>query len=76
MVLLQIGRIIRRQISNSVRLNKPGAYEGPGKTTIHILNREDELGLMIDGYSEVGFRLNNDMTVLGSMIIFPSVRNY
>ncbi|CAH2013310.1 unnamed protein product [Acanthoscelides obtectus] len=26
---------------------------------------------MIDGYSQVGFRLNNDMTVLGSMVIFP-----
>nr|CAI5845589.1 unnamed protein product [Callosobruchus analis] len=28
---------------------------------------------MIDGYSEVGFRLNNDMTVLGSMVIFPRI---
>lgn len=34
-------------------LHIPGAYEGEGKTTIHILNKEAELGLMIDGYSQV-----------------------
>ncbi|XP_018579775.1 NADH dehydrogenase [ubiquinone] 1 alpha subcomplex assembly factor 3 [Anoplophora glabripennis] len=60
----------RRGIHRSTMLHIPGAYEGEGKTTIHILNKEAELGLMIDGYSQVGFRLNNDMTILGPMVIF------
>ncbi|KAJ8968590.1 hypothetical protein NQ314_002256 [Rhamnusium bicolor] len=63
--------IHRRNICKSTRLNSPGAYEGEGKTSAHILNSDTELGLMINGYSEVGFRLNNDMTILGPMVIFP-----
>ncbi|CAH1104166.1 unnamed protein product [Psylliodes chrysocephalus] len=61
----------RRNVHKSPNLNIPGAYEASGKTTVHVLNKDSELGLMIDGYSQVGFRLNNDFTVLGSMVIFP-----
>ncbi|GLV37808.1 uncharacterized protein CBL_06490 [Carabus blaptoides fortunei] len=47
------------------------SYEGDGKTKVHIMNDDSELGLMINGYSQLGFRLNNDMTILGPMAIFP-----
>ncbi|XP_041970505.1 NADH dehydrogenase [ubiquinone] 1 alpha subcomplex assembly factor 3 [Aricia agestis] len=47
------------------------SYEGEGKTTVRILNQEPDLGLIIDGYSNFGFRLNNGVTVLGPMAIFP-----
>lgn len=29
------------------------AYEGEGKTTVRILNQEQDLGLMIDAYATV-----------------------
>lgn len=32
----------------------PRTYEGEGKTTLHIMNKDAEYGLMINGYSEVG----------------------
>ncbi|CAH0761978.1 unnamed protein product [Diatraea saccharalis] len=47
------------------------AYEGDGKTTVRIINQEQDLGLMIDSYATYGFRLNNGITVLGPMAIFP-----
>lgn len=46
-------------------------YEGDGKTKINILNRELDLGLMINSYSQYGFRLNNNLKVVGPMAIFP-----
>ncbi|KAJ8960899.1 hypothetical protein NQ318_020198 [Aromia moschata] len=63
--------ISRRSLHRCSTLRAPGAYEGEGKTTVQILNKETELGLMIDGISQVGFRLNNDITILGPMVIFP-----
>lgn len=47
------------------------AYEGEGKTTVRVINKEHDLGLMIDSYATYGFRLNNGLTVLGPMAIFP-----
>ncbi|XP_026313914.1 NADH dehydrogenase [ubiquinone] 1 alpha subcomplex assembly factor 3 [Hyposmocoma kahamanoa] len=47
------------------------AYEGEGKMTVRIINQEQDLGLMIDSYATYGFRLNNGITVLGPMAIFP-----
>ncbi|PSN44879.1 hypothetical protein C0J52_06195 [Blattella germanica] len=46
------------------------SYDSDGKSTVQILNKEAE-GLMIDSYSQIGFRLNNGMYVLGPMAIFP-----
>ncbi|KAL3281734.1 hypothetical protein HHI36_004938 [Cryptolaemus montrouzieri] len=59
---------LRRNIHQTI-IRK--CYDGEGKTTATILNNEADFGLMIDGYSEVGFRLNNNVTVLGPMLIFP-----
>ncbi|XP_063545432.1 NADH dehydrogenase [ubiquinone] 1 alpha subcomplex assembly factor 3 [Cydia strobilella] len=53
-----------------VRTHK-AAYEGEGKTTVRVLNQEQDLGLMIDAYATYGFRLNNGITVLGPLAIFP-----
>lgn len=46
-------------------------YHGDGKTKVNILNRELDLGLMINSYSQIGFRLNNELRVIGPMAIFP-----
>lgn len=46
-------------------------YEGDGKTSVTILNKEADVGLLINSYSQVGFRLSNDMVVLGPMALFP-----
>ena len=46
-------------------------YEGDGKTSVQILNKELDAGLMINSFSQVGFRLNNGMMILGPMAIFP-----
>ncbi|XP_046383036.1 NADH dehydrogenase [ubiquinone] 1 alpha subcomplex assembly factor 3 [Ischnura elegans] len=42
-----------------------------GKTTINILNQEPDAPLMVDSYSQLGFRLNNGISVIGPMVIFP-----
>ncbi|XP_045538514.1 NADH dehydrogenase [ubiquinone] 1 alpha subcomplex assembly factor 3 [Papilio machaon] len=47
------------------------AYEGDEKTTVRVINQELELGLMVDSYATYGFRLNNGVTVLGPMALFP-----
>ncbi|KAF9407662.1 hypothetical protein HW555_012395 [Spodoptera exigua] len=47
------------------------AYEGDGKTTVRVINQEEDAGLMIDTYATYGFKLNNGLTVLGPMAIFP-----
>lgn len=51
--------------------NYSSAYEADGKTKVNILNKELDLGLMINGFSQYGFRLNNDMVIIGPMAIFP-----
>ena len=52
-------------------MKKYSTYEGDGKTSVQILNQETELGLMINSYSQIGFRLNNNMYLLGPIAIFP-----
>ncbi|KAJ8877724.1 hypothetical protein PR048_022179 [Dryococelus australis] len=47
------------------------SYEASGKTTVTVLNKELNLGLMVDSFSQLGFRLNNGMSVLGPMALFP-----
>lgn len=49
----------------------PGAYDCDGKTTMDLLNNDKDFGLMINSYSQMGFRLNNNVFVLGPMAIFP-----
>ncbi|XP_026462702.1 NADH dehydrogenase [ubiquinone] 1 alpha subcomplex assembly factor 3-like [Ctenocephalides felis] len=48
-----------------------GAYDGEGKTVLRLLNQDAEMGLMINSYSQVGFSLNNGVSVMGPVAIFP-----
>ncbi|XP_016953465.1 NADH dehydrogenase [ubiquinone] 1 alpha subcomplex assembly factor 3 [Drosophila biarmipes] len=47
------------------------AYDHDGKTKVTIFNTETDLGLMVTGYSQYGFRLNNDMVLIGPITVFP-----
>lgn len=58
-------------ITSASRQYAKAAYEADGKTKVSILNTEQEYGLMITGFSQYGFRLNNDMVIVGPMAIFP-----
>ncbi|GFT44018.1 NADH dehydrogenase 1 alpha subcomplex assembly factor 3 [Nephila pilipes] len=46
-------------------------YEGDGKTTVSILNREYQDLILVDCLSDHGFRLNNGIFVVGPMAVFP-----
>ncbi|RWS04178.1 NADH dehydrogenase [ubiquinone] 1 alpha subcomplex assembly factor 3-like protein [Dinothrombium tinctorium] len=46
-------------------------YEGDGKTTVSVLNKDESELLLVDTYSEVGFRLNNGLFIIGPMALFP-----
>ena len=59
----------RRGFSTSAR-KFDAAYDGPGKTTVSILN-ENQDKILVDGYSRYGFILNNSMRVMGPMAVFP-----
>jgi len=53
-------------------IERQGAYEGTGKTTVNLLNKE-AIGLnMIDSIAVDGFRLNNDTKILGPCVVFPN----
>ncbi|XP_023227952.1 NADH dehydrogenase [ubiquinone] 1 alpha subcomplex assembly factor 3-like [Centruroides sculpturatus] len=78
----QFSNVYRTQFNSefSSRLNpnncfKPNirfySYEGDGKTVAIMINKEAESNLMIDSYSNFGFRLNNNLFVLGPLAIFP-----
>lgn len=65
--------LVKSVANNSTRIKhySNGAYEGDGKTTVTVLNKDIDSGLMVDTYSQYGFRLNNDLVVMGPMAIFP-----
>lgn len=58
-------------ITSVSRQYAKAAYEADGKTKVSIFNTEQDYGLMITGFSQYGFRLNNDMVIIGPMAIFP-----
>ncbi|XP_015187408.1 PREDICTED: NADH dehydrogenase [ubiquinone] 1 alpha subcomplex assembly factor 3 [Polistes dominula] len=49
---------------------KGHSYEGPGKTTVTILNKNEQSLLLIDDYNKTGFTLNNGIKMIGPIIIF------
>lgn len=65
---LKIINQINRQCLSFSR--KHSTYDGDGKTSVNILNKEMENGLMINSYSQFGFRLNNELVIVGPMAIF------
>lgn len=55
-------------------LSQPRCLQSTGeddKTITRVLNQEVDAGLMVDAYSQIGFRLNNGMSVVGPIAIFP-----
>ena len=53
------------------RESESAAYEGSGKTEITLLNEMAPI-MMIDTYSQIGFRVNGQTLVVGPMAIFPN----
>lgn len=41
------------------------------KVRIDVLNKNQNMGLLINSYTQIGFRLNNGVLVMGSIAIFP-----
>ena len=61
--------ISRREFSSSIcRFDE--AYQGSGRTTVSILN-ENKDRILVNGFSQYGFILNNEMRVMGPAAIFP-----
>lgn len=49
------------------------AYDGDGKTTVTVLNSEEESHLnLVNTYSAGGFRLHNNLFIHGSILLFPT----
>jgi len=64
--------VIRRISTPNDAVDRQGAYEGTGKTTVSILN-QDLIGTnLIDSYSNSGFRLNDNSFCIGPTIVFPN----
>lgn len=60
----EVSRVRRRAYSSK-------AYDYDGKTKMDIFNTSQEHGIMITGYSQYGFRFNNDVVSLGPVVVFP-----
>nr|XP_050845160.1 NADH dehydrogenase [ubiquinone] 1 alpha subcomplex assembly factor 3 [Vespula vulgaris] len=54
-------------VSQNVRRE---AYDGPGKTTVTILNKNETSLLLINSYNQAGFTLNNGLKMVGPMVLF------
>ncbi|KAK3855103.1 hypothetical protein Pcinc_038479 [Petrolisthes cinctipes] len=50
---------------------QPVRWETTDRSVVKVLNLETDAGLMVDSFSQSGFRLNNGMMVIGPMAIFP-----
>lgn len=58
--------LFARQTSNSA------AYEGDGRTTVRVLNDEIPHLNLVNTYSAQGFRLANNLFIVGSILLFPT----
>ncbi|XP_034477950.1 NADH dehydrogenase [ubiquinone] 1 alpha subcomplex assembly factor 3 [Drosophila innubila] len=63
--------LVRRQAISTTATGLSKAYDYDGKTKVSIFNTETDNGLMVTGYSQYGFRLNNNMVLLGPISVFP-----
>lgn len=66
--------ILIRTINTSGIWRHTKAYDCDGKTKVNIFNTQQDLGIMITGYSQYGFRLNNDIVVIGPIAVFPKYK--
>lgn len=67
------GTCTQLQSLNPTRLlNNSAAYDGDGKTTVRVLNNEEANLNLINTYSDRGFRLANNLFIVGSILLFPT----
>lgn len=69
------GTVLSRKLKGLNRTQKRfvGAYENDGKTYVSMLNNNNITdGIMVSGYSQLGFRLNNNFMALGPIICFSN----
>lgn len=59
--------IIRRNITSN-----SGAYDGDGQTTVQVLGDKEPHLNLISSYSHKGFRLQSNLLLSGSILIFPT----
>lgn len=52
--------------------SESGAYDGDGKTTVQVLGEGEPHINLISAYSDQGFRLQNNLLIRGSILIFPT----
>lgn len=45
--------LCRRSLCSTTARRTPRGYAAEGGTTVNVMNNDEELGLMIDGYSQV-----------------------
>uniref|UniRef100_A0A2L2YEI8 NADH dehydrogenase [ubiquinone] 1 alpha subcomplex assembly factor 3 n=1 Tax=Parasteatoda tepidariorum TaxID=114398 RepID=A0A2L2YEI8_PARTP len=65
--------ILRRPVFRTLTVTKclQENYEGDGKTTVTILNKEYKHLVMFDTLGNHGFRLNNGIFIMGPVAAFP-----
>lgn len=66
----QISKFAKFQCARS--LNNSGAYDGDGRTTVRVLNNEEAHLNLVNTYSHKGFRLANNLFIVGSILLFPT----
>ncbi len=60
-------------ITRSIHKSSVGhSYEGDGKTTVTIVNKDYSGYLLVDAYSSLGFRLSNGLFAFGPIALFPA----
>lgn len=67
----RLTRVPCRTCYMDLTYSRGGAYEGDGKTSLTVLNRDVDHMLLIDSYSTHGFRLNSGLFVCGPAAFFP-----
>ncbi|CAH1795525.1 unnamed protein product [Owenia fusiformis] len=75
-ILLRQCRMLSRtfrpnQASFSARQHSYDQSHESDKTTVRIMNMEQDLGIMVDTFSPHGFRLNNGFQIIGPCALFP-----
>ncbi|XP_077295365.1 NADH dehydrogenase [ubiquinone] 1 alpha subcomplex assembly factor 3 [Arctopsyche grandis] len=67
-------RVLKAAITATVKNHRNvrfgSSYDGDGQMRVDILNKEIDSGLMIDRFSQNGFKLNNGINILGPIMLF------
>lgn len=67
------GRLLRKsQLTTRFIGSESGAYDGDGQTTVEVLGDKEPHLNLISSYSNKGFRLQNNLLLSGSILLFPT----